>query len=82
MKVLLGLLVSQQPENCDTVNSADIDLSVDNRRRTEVTGGSELISIMSRLTRVVEFVRQVPGIVSVQYVIRVAVLDRPNDAVG
>ena len=50
MKILLGLLVSQQPENCDTVNSAHINFSVDDHRRTEVTGGSELISIMSRLT--------------------------------
>jgi hypothetical protein len=45
-----------------------------------VAGGSELIAI-SRLIRIVELVRQIGGSKGMQYIERIAVLDRPNDPI-
>ena len=46
-----------------------------------MAGASELITLISRLVRVVELIRQISGIVGMQYVVGISVLDCPDDAI-
>src|SRR5579862_2202609 len=71
----------QQAENGDAGLCADEHLAVGDGRGDELVAGSELVAAIRGLRAVVELVRQVAGIVSMQHR-RAGVLVSPYDAVG